>query len=80
MTGAQPAEREFTALVQALAGSPPPCRAVDPDTFYERHADAIRLCGDCTATVECLAYARAAGERYGVWGATDLEHPKRRPA
>ena len=29
---------------------------------------AVRICADCPARVECLAYALAAGEREGLWG------------
>jgi len=55
---------EFLALVDALGGQPPPCRAVDPNLWYDPDPEpAIRLCGDCHARQECLDYARACERR-----------------
>lgn len=69
---------EFMDLVAALGNHPPPCRAVDPNLWYEPDPErAIRLCGDCHARQECLDYARACGERYGVWGGANLERRQR---
>lgn len=65
---------ELAALASALGRIPPPCHALDPEKWYAPDPQpAIRICGDCHAKVECLIYARACGERFGVWGGADLE-------
>lgn len=70
LNGASPA---LAALAEALAGAPPPCRA-DPDAFFDGDLRrAAHLCAHCHATAECLALARALGERHGVWGGVCFE-------
>jgi WhiB family redox-sensing transcriptional regulator len=56
------------------------CKGVDPELFFssediadkrervEREAAAKSICLRCTVRPECLEYAIAAGERYGIWG------------
>lgn len=48
------------------------CRQVDPDLWFpelgERDAAAKRICADCPVTGECLDWALATDERFGVWG------------
>jgi WhiB family transcriptional regulator, redox-sensing transcriptional regulator len=56
------------------------CRGVDPELFFssddlpnkheriEREAAAKAVCNRCNVRQECLLYAIAAGERYGIWG------------
>jgi hypothetical protein len=48
------------------------CSQTDAETFFpEKGAsthDAKVVCGHCTVREDCLEYALAAGERYGVWG------------
>ncbi|MGH2760709.1 MAG: WhiB family transcriptional regulator [Actinomycetota bacterium] len=56
------------------------CRGLDPELFFssdeianrqerlEREAEAKAVCTRCTVRNECLSYALAAGERYGIWG------------
>jgi WhiB family transcriptional regulator, redox-sensing transcriptional regulator len=49
------------------------CAQTDPDSFYpERDTgsarDAKRICRACEVRAECLAYALAHDERYGIWG------------
>lgn len=40
----------------------------DPDTPEQSKANALKVCGACTVREECLAYALANNERYGIWG------------
>ena len=55
-----------------------PCRTSDPDAWWpdRRQLDApatrmaVHGCWRCPAREARLAYALAAGEREGVWGAT----------
>ncbi len=42
-----------------------------------RQRSALRVCGDCTVTAECLAYAVAHRDVDGVWGGTT--EAQRRP-
>jgi WhiB family redox-sensing transcriptional regulator len=55
----------------------PACRHADPDLFFpgpgESADPAIAICAACPVRAECLALARANGERFGVWGGVDLE-------
>ena len=48
------------------------CAQTDPEAFFpERGApskDAKRICNSCDVQAECLAYALANDERYGIWG------------
>lgn len=56
------------------------CKGVDPELFFasedlpnkqdriERESAAKAICGRCEVRPDCLSYAIAAGERYGVWG------------
>lgn len=66
---------------------PPPwtvgavCAQTDPDAFFPEKggstAAAKRVCGRCPVIAECLAYALARNERFGVWGG--LSDRERRP-
>lgn len=65
------------------------CRQVGPEPFYaEVHgtrsgsdyaerdrmvAQAKATCGRCPVRAQCLAYALANDERYGIWGGVDME-------
>ena len=57
------------------------CAQVDPDLFYPEsgapNRDAKRVCGGCEVRAQCLAYALAHRERFGVWGGT-TERERRR--
>jgi WhiB family redox-sensing transcriptional regulator len=48
------------------------CAGVDPDLFfpkeYERSDEAKAICHECPVRQECLEYALAHGEKFGVWG------------
>ncbi len=48
------------------------CLGVDPDLFFpERGAstkEAKRVCRACVVREECLEYALANGEKFGIWG------------
>ena len=48
------------------------CLGVDPDLFFpERGAstrEAKAVCRGCEVRVDCLEYALANGEKFGIWG------------
>ncbi len=48
------------------------CLGVDPDLFFpERGAstkEAKAVCNGCEVRLECLEYALAHGEKFGIWG------------
>ncbi|MFZ4515891.1 MAG: WhiB family transcriptional regulator [Acidimicrobiia bacterium] len=48
------------------------CLGVDPDLFFpERGAstrEAKAVCAGCEVRVDCLEYALANGEKFGIWG------------
>ncbi len=48
------------------------CAQVDPELFYPEKGGSTReaeqVCAACPVRAECLAYALAHGERFGVWG------------
>jgi len=55
------------------------CRGLDSSLFFhppgerggphdEREEAAKRICAGCAVRAQCLQYALAARERYGVWG------------
>lgn len=48
------------------------CMGVDPDLFFpERGAstrEAKAVCRGCVVREECLEYALAHGEKFGIWG------------
>ena len=48
------------------------CAGCDPDLFFPDRgaslAEAKAVCAGCVVRDECLEYALAAGERFGVWG------------
>src|SRR5512135_1307302 len=65
------------------------CRFEDRDLFFPpeeergryagfREAAAQRICRSCPVREECLGYALAADERYGVWGGMTAEQRARR--
>ena len=48
------------------------CLGVDPDLFFpERGAstrEAKEVCRGCVVRAECLEFALANGEKFGIWG------------
>jgi WhiB family redox-sensing transcriptional regulator len=61
-------------LAGVLAASgPAPCEIGDPEAWWPVRGDspdAVAGCEGCPARAACLAYAVAADERRGIWGAT----------
>lgn len=48
------------------------CAQTDPEAFFPEKGgstrDAKKVCGECTVKSECLEYALAHDERFGIWG------------
>ena len=48
------------------------CAQTDPEAFFPEKGgstrDAKRVCQGCTVRGECLEYALAHDERFGIWG------------
>jgi hypothetical protein len=65
-------------LPDELADEPEPwtkralCAQTDPDAFFPEKGgstrEAKRICLDCEVKDECLNYALAHDERFGIWG------------
>jgi WhiB family redox-sensing transcriptional regulator len=57
------------------------CAQVDPELFFPEagapNREAKAVCAGCEVRSECLAYALAHRERFGVWGGT-TERERRR--
>lgn len=79
---------EWRELVGALeVHGPVPCEeSATPDDWHAdkgpQLTEAQKGCGDCGAVPECLAYAIAADERFGVWGGKSAQErvARSRPA
>jgi len=61
------------------------CRGVDPAVFFpergEPTGEAKRICTGCVVRDDCLEWALANGERYGIWGGlSGRERRRLRPA
>ena len=58
------------------------CMGVDPDLFFpERGAstrEAKEVCRGCVVREDCLEFALANGEKFGIWGGMS-ERERRRP-
>ena len=74
-------EYERFARVLADVGETP-CQSA-PDAFFPEDADntmveaeqrriAKALCSECPIKAECLAYALAVNEQFGIWGGMTL--------
>lgn len=63
---AEQIEGELAWQVDAL------CAQTDPEAFFPEKGgstrDAKKVCGACTVKQECLEYALANDERFGIWG------------
>jgi WhiB family redox-sensing transcriptional regulator len=48
------------------------CLYAEPDTFFPEKGgstkEAKRICAGCEVRAECLEYALANDERFGIWG------------
>ena len=48
------------------------CSQTDPEAFFPEKGgstrDAKKVCHECEVKVECLEYALANDERFGIWG------------
>lgn len=48
------------------------CAQTDPEAFFPEKGgstrEAKRVCQGCTVRVQCLEYALAQDERFGIWG------------
>ncbi len=48
------------------------CAQTDPEAFFPEKGgstrEAKRVCQNCTVRAECLEYALAHDERFGIWG------------
>jgi WhiB family redox-sensing transcriptional regulator len=48
------------------------CAQTDPEAFFPEKGgstrEAKRVCGRCAVQSECLEYALARDERFGIWG------------
>lgn len=48
------------------------CAQTDPEAFFPEKGgstrEAKRICVGCTVKAECLEYALAKDERFGIWG------------
>lgn len=57
------------------------CRGVDPDLMFPATTDSARaakaVCSGCGVREECLAFAIANHEAYGVWGMTTEKERRR---
>lgn len=57
------------------------CLEVDPEVFFPERGGSSKaaraVCNDCPVKVECLRYALANREQFGIWGGTS-ERERRR--
>jgi WhiB family transcriptional regulator, redox-sensing transcriptional regulator len=64
--GADPGDEEPGWQEQAL------CAQTDPEAFFPEKGgstrEAKRICSGCEVRAECLEYALAHDERFGIWG------------
>lgn len=60
------------ARVDAGWGDFANCKGVDPDLFFPERGASTReskqVCRGCTVREECLEFALARGEKFGIWG------------
>lgn len=57
------------------------CLEVDPEVFFPERGGSSKaaraVCNDCPVKAECLRYALANREQFGIWGGTS-ERERRR--
>ena len=64
--------------VRAREGEPEPwitraaCLGIDPDLFFPERGNSTReakaVCAGCPVRLDCLVYALAWSEKFGIWG------------
>lgn len=69
----QPPDRFGGFQMQPLSwASGAKCLQAEPETFFPEKGgstrEAKRICGQCAVKRECLEYALANDERFGIWG------------
>ena len=78
--------REYLQLAKAIEEAPiiPPCMTTDPEIWYPEGGGHIytprqakEFCRVCPVRKECLAYALATNEQYGIWGGLTLVERRR---
>ncbi|HEY2101459.1 MAG TPA: WhiB family transcriptional regulator [Pseudonocardia sp.] len=56
------------------------CAETDPEIFYPDKGGSTReprvVCGRCSIRPECLEWALATDQRFGIWGGTSPEERK----
>lgn len=79
---ADPGESRLREITDALAGTlggedddwhdRALCAQTDPEAFFPEKGgstrEAKKICAVCPVRAECLAYALAHDERFGIWG------------
>ena len=57
------------------------CAQVDPELFFpekgESPKDAIKICNLCEVRSECLEYALARNEQWGIWGGKSVRERRK---
>lgn len=68
--GARPLETEVEGQLSWQADAL--CAQTDPESFFPEKGgstrDAKKICTSCEVRSECLEYALANDERFGIWG------------
>lgn len=77
---------EYLKLAEAIEKAPiiPPCMTTDPEIWFPEFSSNVpnyrmakKLCSNCPVARECLAYALATNEQYGVWGGLTTDERRR---
>lgn len=61
-------------FLKLVEDTQPPCRSVDPETFYPAEMDyrgiarAKEVCSKCPIQTECLQFAYDTDDQWGVFG------------
>lgn len=71
----------LAAIVSSAWISHARCGQADGEAFFPDDVidaeEARRLCGSCLVQAECLDWALATGERFGIWGGLDEDERRR---
>lgn len=78
ITGMEPTSLRLSAAGRTLSPEDPEwkeralCAQTDPEAFFPEKGgstrDAKRVCSGCEVRAECLTFALANDERFGIWG------------